>query len=386
VTASGHHGPVDLRRDPLTALRAVDFRRPTRDYWADELAIHDRFVAVLAGLDDAAWRLPGAAPSDAGGADWSLLDHVAHVVDWWELAAEYIAGVLRGGSWPAADDPEIGGDFDALNERRRARFSSIAPATLRRRGRAAHQNVVGVARQLSAETIRSDVAWGWVHQVLHGHELEHLTVLEPWADALRARQAQNDPFGDDPQPTRAGLADDIARFWVAEAAVLDDFAETMDAVPDADWTAPTGGDWTFADHVAHLAGWFVGGAAALEDHAHGGPWADIPAEGIDAFNASQVQAARGTPPPELRERYATGLARLRAAIAAMTDMEWLDPEGFSWAYEDLHGHVRAHHAMIGPWAARVGWARAGRRGAGNVITQQADQRVGAAEAAGENAR
>jgi hypothetical protein len=39
----------------------------------------------------------------------------------------------------------------------------------------------------------------------------------------------------------------------------------------------------------------------------------------------------------------------------MTDDEWLDPEGFSWAYEDLHGHVRAHHAMIGPWAARLAW-------------------------------
>jgi hypothetical protein len=39
----------------------------------------------------------------------------------------------------------------------------------------------------------------------------------------------------------------------------------------------------------------------------------------------------------------------------MTDDEWLDPEGFSWAYEDLHGHVRAHHAMIGPWAARIAW-------------------------------
>ena len=39
----------------------------------------------------------------------------------------------------------------------------------------------------------------------------------------------------------------------------------------------------------------------------------------------------------------------------MTEAEWLDPEGFSWAYEDLHGHVRAHHAMIAPFAARIGW-------------------------------
>ena len=41
----------------------------------------------------------------------------------------------------------------------------------------------------------------------------------------------------------------------------------------------------------------------------------------------------------------------------MRDDEWLDPEGFSWAYEDLHGHVRAHHAMIGPWAGPRDLAR-----------------------------
>jgi hypothetical protein len=39
----------------------------------------------------------------------------------------------------------------------------------------------------------------------------------------------------------------------------------------------------------------------------------------------------------------------------MNESEWLEPEGFSWAYEDLHGHVRAHLAMIGPWVARAGW-------------------------------
>ena len=82
---------------------------------------------------------------------------------------------------------------------------------------------------------------------------------------------------------------------------------------------------------------------------------DLPAEGLDAFNDRQVRAARGTTPPDLRRAYAEGVARLRAAIEAMAAEDWLDPEGFSWAYEDLHGHVRAHHAMIGPWAARTGW-------------------------------
>ena len=72
---------VDLRRVPLADVLAIDFRTDRRDLWADEVAIWDRLLASWAGLDDAAWRLPGAAKSDAGGPDWSLHEHVAHVVD-----------------------------------------------------------------------------------------------------------------------------------------------------------------------------------------------------------------------------------------------------------------------------------------------------------------
>jgi len=358
VTATTTERLVDLRRDALGDLRAIDFRSPTRDYWADEAAVHDRFVAVWAGLDDAAWRLPGAAPSDAGGPDWSMLDHVGHVVDWWELATGYITDVVRGGPWPTDDDYYAGGDFDAFNEQRRPLFANVAAADLRRRGMAAHDRVVQVAGTLPLETIRSDAAWGWVQQVLHGHAVDHLTVLEPWADALRERQTGNDPFGPDPQPTRASLATGRERFWASADTILADFDRLMTTTPDEVWISPTGEPWTFADHVAHLAGWFEEGARALEAHQAGGAWADLPPEGLDAFNDRQVRAARGTPAADLRTAYAAGAARLGAAIQAMTDDEWLDPEGFSWAYEDLHGHVRAHHAMIGPWAARIGWPAA----------------------------
>jgi hypothetical protein len=357
VTAVASDRLVDLRRGPLGDLRAIDFRSPRRDYWADEAAIHDRAVAVWAGLDDAAWRLPGAAPSDAGGPDWSLLDHVAHVVDWWEIASGYIADVLRGAPWPSDEDFYEGGDFNALNEERRGLFAGMEPSALRARGAAAHERVVGLARQLDPATIRSDAAWGWVHQVLHGHELDHLTVLEPWADALRTRQIHNDPFGPDPQPVRADADAGIARFWADARPVLVEFGRAMADTPDAEWTAPTDGDWTFADHVAHLAGWFDLGAEALDRHRVGRGWAELPPDGIDAFNERQVRAARGTAPSELRARFAAGRMRLEAAIGRMTEDEWLDPEGFSWAYEDLHGHVRAHHAMIGPWLARAAWPR-----------------------------
>jgi hypothetical protein len=356
VTASTAERLVDLRRDALGDLRAIDFRSPIRDYWTDEAAVHDRFVTVWAGLDDAAWRLPGAAPSDAGGPDWSLLDHVGHVVDWWELATGYIADVARGAAWPTDDDYYAGGDFNAFNEQRRTRFADIAPADLRARGAIAHERVVAIARTLPLETIRGDAAWGWVHQVLHGHAIDHLTALEPWADALRERQASNDPFGPDPQPVRASLAAGIERFWASAASVLADFDRLMASTPDEAWSAPTGAPWTLADHVGHLAVWFGEGVRALETHRAGGGWVDLPVEGLDAFNDHQVRAWRGRTPADLRRAYADGIDRLRAAIEAMTDEEWLDPEGFSWAYEDLHGHVRAHHAMIGPWAARTAWS------------------------------
>ena len=63
---------IDLRRAPLAQLRAVDMRAPERDFWADEVALWDRLVSTWAGLDDAAWRIPGASTSDAGWPDFTL--------------------------------------------------------------------------------------------------------------------------------------------------------------------------------------------------------------------------------------------------------------------------------------------------------------------------
>ena len=64
-------------------------------------------------------------------------------------------------------------------------------------------------RQRSA----SDAAWGWVYMTLHGHYLDHLAVIEPWAATLRARQADGDPFVADPR------AADHAAFAAQDAAV-----------------------------------------------------------------------------------------------------------------------------------------------------------------------
>jgi hypothetical protein len=352
---------VDVRRAPLADLLALDFRSERRDFWADESAAWDRLVASWAGLDDAAWRLAGAAKSDAGGPDWSLLDHVGHLVDWLEIAAGYMERALASGDWPADDDYE-GGDFDRFNETRRVRFEAIPPVDLRRRLGAAREALLPVALRLDGETIRSDAAWGWVYNVLHGHDIDHLRVIEPWADALRVRQAQNDPFGDPPQPLPSAIASGQAAFWTDEASVTRLFRETVLGLPDAAWTrAEVTPGWTVADHVGHLTAWFTEAAMAIGEHGPADPWRPLPAEGVDAWNAADVRRRRGTPPAALRVAFDREHDRLVEVVRAMLDDDWLDPEGFGWAYEDLHGHVRAHLAMIGPFAARYGWP-AERRG------------------------
>jgi Mycothiol maleylpyruvate isomerase N-terminal domain/DinB superfamily len=351
---------VDLRRAPLADLFAIDFRLEDRDFWNDEAAVWDRLLASWAGLDDAAWRLPGAAKSDAGGPDWSMLDHVGHLVDWLEIAVAYVERALVTGEWPADDDYE-GGDFDRFNEDRRDRFATVAPAELRRRLVAGRAALLPVARRLDMATIRSDAAWGWVYSVLHGHDLDHLRVIEPWADSLRRRQVQNDPFGVQPEPVASALAAGRAAFWADESSVTELFRETVLSLPDAAWAAEVTPGWTVGDHVGHLTAWFAETTAAIEEHRPGAPWRPLPAEGVEAWNEADVarRRARGATPATLRDEFEAGRDRLIAAVKAMPDDDWLDPEGFGWAYEDLHGHVRAHLAMIGPFAARVGWPKDG---------------------------
>lgn len=43
------------------------------------------------------------------------------------------------------------------------------------------------AWQAPLETIRGQAAWGWSFMVVHGHQLDHLGLLEPWIAARRSR-------------------------------------------------------------------------------------------------------------------------------------------------------------------------------------------------------
>jgi hypothetical protein len=176
--------PVDLRTAPLASIRGRDLRGSDRDLWADEEALWDRMQTALAGLGEAAWHRPGAAPSDAGGPAWSLAEHVGHIADWQELAIDYMTRALETGIWPS-DTEYDDGNFDTFNERRREPWASMPRDAILGRLEAARKRLLPIARRLSPEAIRSDDGWDWVYPALHRHYLDHLSVIEPWTAELR---------------------------------------------------------------------------------------------------------------------------------------------------------------------------------------------------------
>jgi hypothetical protein len=346
TATSGH---VDIRRATIVEARALDLRTAERDFWADEAATWDRLLASWAGLDDAAWHLPGAAPSDAGGPDWSLAEHVGHIADWQELATDYIRAAIQTGRWPSDDDYD-GGDFDRYNERRRAPWTTMSAEAIVARLTAARPRLLTTARRLSPDTIRGHEAWGWVYFVLHGHYLDHLAVVEPWTDVLRLRQVDGDPFVADPR------APDHAGFRAQDAAIQTQFDTLVRTVPPARWTGDevTPG-WNLRDHVGHLADWMAEAVRAVRTFHDTGTWLADPEEGIDAWNERHVQANRAESPAAALARYDEARAALLAAIDTLATEDLRSPDGWSWAWDCLHGHVRKHLAMLGPWCAVADW-------------------------------
>lgn len=344
---------VDLRRAPLPEVRALHLRSASRSFADDEAAVHDRLQAGWAGLDEAAWHLPGAAPSDAGGPDWSLAEHVGHLVDWQELAIDYIAVATETGRWPADADFD-GGDFDRFNERRRMPWTAMSSAEILGRFGASRPRLLDAAHALPDGVLRGDDAWTWVFLTLHGHYLDHLAVIEPWTAGLRARQIEGDPFVDDPR------AADHAAFRADDAAMDARFRAVVDGVPFDRWdVGEVTPGWTLRDHVGHLADWAVEGVRAIEVFERRGHWLADPEEGIDPWNERHVAAARGETPAATLARYEAGRRDLLAAIDRLSVDDLRSPDGWSWAYDCLHGHTRKHLALVGPWAAQLDWPVSG---------------------------
>jgi hypothetical protein len=180
---------VDIRTGPIEAVVDIDFRSPARDFFADEAASWERFEASTAGLTDDDWTLPGLAPSAVGGPDWSLLDHVAHIGAWEEAGIAYIDAALAGAPWPAEADFS-GGDLDTWTEERRGEWAGLSPSDVRERVRAGHARLVETARRVPADLLLGDDdVYPWVFWVLHGHQLDHLRIIEPWVATLRDRGA-----------------------------------------------------------------------------------------------------------------------------------------------------------------------------------------------------
>ena len=340
---------VDLRRDPLGVVRGIDFRAIDRDLWADEAALWDRLVASWAGLDDAAWHLPGAAPSDAGGPDWSLAEHIGHLADWQELAIDYVATARATGRWPSDDVYDLG-DFDRFNERRRAPWTTMPAVEIVARLAAARPRLLAEAARFSLTELRGDEAWSWVYLALHGHYLDHFAVTEPWVEVLRTRQADGDPFVEDPR------AVDHDGFVAQDAEIAALFDRLVRGVPLDRWdeAAVTPG-WTLRDHVGHLADWAAEGVRAIDVFHRRGHWLADPDEGIDAWNERHVAASRGESPAVTLARYDATRAAMHAAVATLSVEDLRSADGWSWAYDSLHGHVRKHLAMVGPWCAATSW-------------------------------
>jgi Mycothiol maleylpyruvate isomerase N-terminal domain len=340
---------TDLRRAPLADVRSVDLRRPERDLWADEAALYDRLVASWAGLDDAAWHLPGAAPSDAGGPDWSLGEHVGHIADWQEVAIGFTAHAVETGEWPSDSDFE-GGDFDRYNERTRAPWTTMPRDAILAMLGGSRRGLVQQARRLTDEAIRGHGAWGWVYLALHGHYLDHLGIAEAWGDTLRVRQTDGDLFVADPRPV------DHAAFVAADDAIAADLDSLLKAVPGDRWDAEavTPG-WTLRDHVAHLADWMEEGVRAVDGFQRGNAWPADPDEGVDAWNERMVSLTRGSDVRTTPTRYRAARAALLAKVSTLTTDELRSADGWSWTYDCLYGHTRKHLALLGPWCVRQGW-------------------------------
>jgi hypothetical protein len=338
---------ADLRDARLSDIRSRDLRAPERDLWADEAAIWSRLTRAWAGLDDAAWHLPGAAPSDAGGAPWSLAEHVGHIADWQELALDYTALAIDTGVWPSDSDYDDG-DFDTYNERRREPWASMPRDAILARLRASRPRLLELAHRLTPETIRDDEPWGWVYNTLHGHYLDHLAVIEPWTDDLRRRQTDGDPFVADPRPA------DHAAFLAQEAAIAADFDDLIRSIPPDRWNVPdlTPG-WDLADHVGHLADWAEEGTRAVAIFERTGVWPADPEEGIDAWNERMVARSRGASVAAILARHDAARAGLLEAVGRLSTEDLRSPDGWSWAYDCLHGHTRKHLAMLGPWCAAI---------------------------------
>lgn len=91
----------------------------------------------------------------------------------------------------------------------------------------------------------------------------------------------------------------------------------------------------------------------MEIHEATGTWQADPEEGIDAWNERMVARSRTVSPAEVLARYDAARRQFHDRIARLTIEDLRSADGWSWAFDCLHGHDRKHLAMIAPWWAGV---------------------------------
>ena len=148
-------------------------------------------------------------------------------------------------------------------------------------------------------------------------------------------------------------AADHADFEVQQAAAVADFDRLIRAAPPSAWAAEVTPGWDVTDHVMHLADWFDEGVRAIEVYERLGYWMADPDEGIDAWNDRLVALHRGAGRTAALDRWDAARAALLAAVRRLSTEDLRSPDGWSWSFECLHGHIRKHLAMLGPWAAEA---------------------------------
>ena len=212
-------------------------------------------------------------------------------------------------------------------------------------------------RAAGATPSAATTPWGWVYMILHGHYLDHLAVIEPWADAA-ARRARSTATRSSPTRGRRTTPD----FRAQDAAIAAQFDALVRPVPvDAlDRRRELTPGWTLRDHVGHLADWAAEAVRAIEVYRATRPLAGRPRRGHRRLERAPCRGvARGGETPARRWPATTpARAGLLAAAGTLSVEELRSPDGWAWAYDCLHGHVRKHLAMLGPWCAAIDWPAA----------------------------
>ena len=347
------HRPATRRRWPTSA--ASTCARPSATSGPTRSALWDRLVATWAGLDDAAWHLPGRRAVRCRRAGLVARRARRPLAAWQELADRLHADRDR-------DRP-----LAVRRRLRRRRLRPVQRAAPRAVGdrmsrdaivaRLAGDRARGAPRQAAALTAVGDPRRRRVGLGLPRRCTATTSTTSPSSSRGPRRCVPARSTATRSSPTRGPPTSPPS--WPGTRPSphdLDAPAARRPARPLGDVEVTPG--WTMRDHVAHLADWAEEGARAIEVYRRDGDWLADPDEGIDAWNERHGRAlARPSRPAATLARYergARGDARRRRDARRSTELR--SPDGWSWAYDCLHGHVRKHLAMLGPWCADGGLA------------------------------